>query len=138
MQRRRNQTLMLLAFLLGGGALGACGPSAPANPTWDADVRPLLEARCLRCHSNPSNMDPFTTTDKPGHHFDYLHWGDIQAILNVTPTESNAVWAKAVLPSLYLYAKGPMGTTRRMPPPPGAALEDWQIETLERWGANPQ
>src|SRR5687768_16976130 len=99
MQRTPSRrTLMLVAFLLGGGALGACGPSVPANPTWDADVRPLLEARCFRCHSNPTNLDTFATADKPGYHFDYVHWSDIQAALTANPTDINALWAKGVLP----------------------------------------
>jgi hypothetical protein len=40
------------AFIL--GLLGACGGSAPAEPTWVADVEPILSANCVRCHSLPS------------------------------------------------------------------------------------
>ena len=40
-------TLLLLA------AAGACSPSVPAEPTWLDDVRPILAANCIRCHSPP-------------------------------------------------------------------------------------
>jgi hypothetical protein len=35
-------------------ALGACGGSAPAEPTWVADVEPILSANCVRCHYRDS------------------------------------------------------------------------------------
>jgi hypothetical protein len=31
----------------------ACAPSVPAEPTWVDDVRPILAANCIRCHSPP-------------------------------------------------------------------------------------
>jgi hypothetical protein len=34
-------------------AAGACAPEVPANPTWIDDVRPILAANCIRCHSPP-------------------------------------------------------------------------------------
>lgn len=34
-------------------AAGACAPEVPAEPTWVDDVRPILAANCIRCHSPP-------------------------------------------------------------------------------------
>lgn len=34
------------------GAVG-CSPAVPDNPTWTEDVRPILMANCVRCHTNP-------------------------------------------------------------------------------------
>jgi len=34
-------------------AAGACAPAVPAEPTWVDDVRPILAANCIRCHSPP-------------------------------------------------------------------------------------
>lgn len=34
-------------------AAAACAPAVPAEPTWVDDVRPILAANCIRCHSPP-------------------------------------------------------------------------------------
>jgi len=34
-------------------AAAACAPSVPSEPTWVDDVRPILAANCIRCHSPP-------------------------------------------------------------------------------------
>lgn len=34
-------------------AAAACAPEVPAEPTWIDDVRPILAANCIRCHSPP-------------------------------------------------------------------------------------
>jgi hypothetical protein len=34
-------------------AAAACSPSVPSEPTWVDDVRPIMAANCIRCHSPP-------------------------------------------------------------------------------------
>jgi len=34
-------------------AVACSGPEVPAEPTWVDDVRPILAANCIRCHSPP-------------------------------------------------------------------------------------
>ena len=34
-------------------AAAGCAPEVPAEPTWVDDVRPILAANCIRCHSPP-------------------------------------------------------------------------------------
>jgi hypothetical protein len=79
----------------------------PAHPGYEADVRPILAARCLRCHSPQyfasSGTDPY----------DYSNYA-----------------------SAIQYAQRMPGAikrdARRMPL--GArALDDWQIETIVNW-----
>jgi hypothetical protein len=37
--------------------LVACGPDVPVNPTYFADVQPILRANCVRCHgADPSDL----------------------------------------------------------------------------------
>lgn len=42
-----------LALLLLAAAAAGCAPEVPAEPTWVDDVRPILAANCIRCHSPP-------------------------------------------------------------------------------------
>src|SRR5262245_61402762 len=44
--------LLLGLCVLGASAMAACGPQpVPETPTFEADVRPIMLARCTRCHS---------------------------------------------------------------------------------------
>jgi hypothetical protein len=90
----------------------SCGSELPDSPTWAADVRPILLARCGRCHGDsPWTEDPrklpptnvFTSVEEP---------------------EGLADFFEPVL-----------GRIRS--PPPAEPLEDWQIEILERWSRSP-
>lgn len=108
--------------------LSACA-AGPESPTYDEDIRPLLVARCLRCHGEPGQVDPETEkTGLKGVGFllDYKYFADIPNL------------AKAKLTGAAKYTRGPVGTIPRMPPAPAAALEDWEIEMLETWGKNPK
>jgi hypothetical protein len=108
------------------GLLAGCGPSVPANPTYEQHVRPILEARCLRCHSNPINLDlARPDTSMPHYSLDIRTEAELQLQTNM------AVYT--FIKASYAYAKGTVNPPGIMPPPPAAPLEDWQIETLERW-----
>jgi hypothetical protein len=117
-----------ILFAGAGVALSACGPVAPVSPTWKDDVRPLVLARCVRCHdSPPTNAAPFT--------LNYAEFGQI-------PPSTAALGPPDYAPGTFLRGLGvathsghkPM----RMPPPPSAALEDWQTEILDNWSVNPR
>ncbi|MEZ4404025.1 MAG: hypothetical protein R3B06_28645 [Kofleriaceae bacterium] len=40
--------------IAGLGVIGACTEAAPAQPTFQADVLPILAANCVRCHAVPA------------------------------------------------------------------------------------
>jgi hypothetical protein len=42
-------------------ALAACGAGAPLGPTYQADVKPLVEQRCQSCHVE-GGIAPFALT----------------------------------------------------------------------------
>ena len=103
--------------LAAGVGLSGCGPVVPANPTWAADVHPLLIARCIRCHDSVKRGDP----------------GGIPA-----PSDFNLATAAEGAPLrmlLPMVVRGPMMplTKTRMPPPPAEALADWEIQILDNW-----
>jgi cytochrome c553 len=113
---------------LGLSAMVSACAGAPEHPTWDDDVRPLMVARCIRCHSEPGQVDPLSAKtglsmlDQPAApSFDYVYFSDLVA----SP-------AKSFVASLPEFIRGKSPYTR-MPPPPAAALEDWELQTLVNW-----
>jgi len=63
--------VLLAVLLLGAGAaVAGCGPDVPAHPTWDADVKPIIYARCIRCH-NGNFGDPEYLSGSSGVDFRY-------------------------------------------------------------------
>jgi len=121
----RTRLLVGVLWLTAFGA--GCGAAVPANPTWEDDIRPLLVARCVRCHS-PGGGDPGYLGGAPGVSFDYATYDAASAAGVVTFMKGSDL-----LP-------GATADTRsgKMPPPPAARLADWQIETLDRWLKNPR
>jgi mono/diheme cytochrome c family protein len=46
--------MVILIALAAAALVGACAPAVPDEPTWTEDVRPILVANCVRCHSPPA------------------------------------------------------------------------------------
>ena len=121
---------LLIAGLGLSATLSGCA-AAPEHPTWDDDVRPLMVARCLRCHGETGAVDPLsakmnTRLASVGLRLDYPYFSDVPDTL---------------LPKLKMlgaYARGEAPNLPRMPPPPAAALEDWEIQMLDNWGKDPR
>ncbi|MEP6653529.1 MAG: hypothetical protein ABJA82_09240 [Myxococcales bacterium] len=126
-----NRTTFRSLLLMGSAVFlvaGCGGPVAPANPTWEHDIHPLLVARCIRCHEGAGNLDPLTPPGPLSHaapvglNFDY-------PTLPVPVPPSISVLSV----SGPMSVRGPNGLLPRMPPPPAEALEDWQIDMLANW-----
>lgn len=64
-------TILVASAALAGSAIGCS--SVPANPTWTEDVKPILQANCIKCHGRvtrggaPDNfrLDIYDGTDDP-------------------------------------------------------------------------
>lgn len=71
--------MTMMRALLIAALVGACAPDVPRNPTWIEDVRPILAANCIRCHSVPQiggspgqmRLDTYETIEiQPGYAVD--------------------------------------------------------------------
>ncbi len=137
-------------FILGGAVLvillaGCDSPAVPAHPTW-ADVAPIVRGDCVGCHG-------WTASDRPpnaaGVHPPNTGGGLRLDFYDVTESVCGAA-ALALDPSVPLAGSGgiareigsdlvvqPGAGAPRMPPEPYPALESWELETIERWTADP-
>lgn len=120
------------------GALSACGPEdPPADPGFEADVKPIMLSRCVRCHGADGKLDgdPNDPTKyaspgpPPNGYFD--RYDDPAGCMTVAggPCRGAGFYAAQML--IYVRMKG----AGRMPPPPAPELTDHQIKILERWAA---
>jgi hypothetical protein len=106
----------------------ACSPEVPANPTYDKDVGPILNAHCVRCHSADFApvFDPTTgTTDAPL----LCHFNSRDGAL--------ANGCNIMIPAYVGNSGVGAYDNTRMPKPPSDRLNDWEIDVLKRWAANP-
>jgi hypothetical protein len=123
--------LLLAAAAAVGLSSLACGPLTPVSPTWKDDVRPLLVSRCIRCHDTTTHVDKKTSAfiqSRPAPNFNFATIEDVMAAANAAS---------------FLYLKQSAVYTRTpgpdfMPPAPAEALDDWQIDILESWAADPR
>jgi hypothetical protein len=105
-------------------ALVACTADAPAAPSYQRDVAPILAANCLRCHGAPALGGA-----PAGLRLD--SYGDLAAPDPRDPAAELPIFgAAAYAPALALRAADP-----DRPMPPRFPLDEWQIEVLERWAA---
>lgn len=115
----------LLAAPAALAVLAGCEPTAPASPSFQVDVMPILAANCVRCHGAPPlggapvefRLDSFGAT-----------------VLDNQGTADEADDVEAFGAADY----GPFLRSRLIdserPMPPRFPLDDWQIDTLLAWG----
>jgi mono/diheme cytochrome c family protein len=138
----RTNTLLSLAFLMvAGGALAGCGEEPiPASVSYERDIKPLMQARCIRCHGagGMPNKEPGLPAWFVG------NIGDTpKASSDLTTFESTK--RNSGLFKLYIdpRAANPMGTPPSpavpylMPPPPAPPLTTREHDMLLKWAANP-
>ena len=115
------RTLMLLAAGLGAATLTGCGADVPEHPTWQNDVYPILEARCVRCHNSDKTADPLSLPGIPVQgNFDFPSFDQLQGL------DRNYF---LTAPEYISDSSMPLA----MPPLPAAQLAQWQIDTITRF-----
>ena len=136
------KTLAVLAVAFGAAALGVgCNVEhdAATKPTYEADVRPILMARCVRCHGEPPLGDPETSeangtrsgaTPLPGSpRFDV--YGDTNCGTDGGTCIKGAASAAQLMAAYINFQRDQGG----MPPLPAPALTSYQHDTIENWAA---
>jgi hypothetical protein len=120
----------------------ACGPElVPTVPTFAADIRPLMIARCVRCHGGggKENIDPLQknpVSDAPLYgYFDRLEDQGTCA----DGSRGDAGCKRGLLYFATLDGGALLKTNvkatddTRMPPPPSSPLSDAQVTLLDNW-----
>jgi hypothetical protein len=94
----------------------ACAPEVPAEPTWVDDVRPILAANCIRCHSAPpiGGAPTFMRLDR---------YGD-----EVDPDTQEVAVSGAAGYAITIASHTALGLM-----PPRYPLTDRQVNVLEAW-----
>jgi hypothetical protein len=120
----------LFAFTFAGLTLG-CTPEVPANPTYDNDVKAILEAHCVRCHgaNNTLNSMLVKGTDQAPRTCYLQRYEDD---CSVTPCKAGT-GNGACAPVINLYINSPRDSLQAMPPLPSQELNDWEKEVIGRW-----
>ncbi|MDX2021540.1 MAG: hypothetical protein SF187_14955 [Deltaproteobacteria bacterium] len=110
-------------------------PPVKSQPTWEADVYPILQGQCLNCHG--SEADRYGA----GTRFDFFNLDNCSEVeFKQKPTiQAFPSYALAILtdvtPQQEVKDDKPVGPAERpkMPPLPASLIEDWQVETLKNW-----
>lgn len=126
LQITRRVTASVLSGAIGMIAIGTlatlatgCGPTIPAKPTWEEDVRPILAARCFRCHDGKGAPSP-DANEK------YKGLAGAPSFPDQATAEMNATLINRTVQGL---------DPKFMPPPPAQGLDNWQLDTIANWAA---
>jgi mono/diheme cytochrome c family protein len=124
----------IVVAVLAGAALAGCANEAPAFPTYSHDVKPIMEAHCIRCHGagGKLNMDVYeapvlkSPTNTKALQGDFTRLDDANGIFGLLHYTAGGA------AGLHLYVD-----TGPMPPPPAPALTNYEYDTLFTWATEP-
>ena len=131
-------TLAFLSLSLATVLLGCGEEPVPAEPGFATDVRPIMVARCVRCHGagGKLNGDPLSDAGAPptNGYFDQYNDGGACG-----PQDPLAGCKRGALyyGKLKMIFTGRLRSSGmdRMPPLPAETLTEHQIQIIERWSA---
>jgi hypothetical protein len=147
--------LVSAVALFGVASCSTTTASAPSQPAYDSDVRPILMAHCVRCHGAGGSINIATEPTGP----DAAVLTSIQKSAGVLRTSYSYLdqypadngqcasadggatngckkgvlaW-KSVLSMCIHVTSGLL----QMPPPPAPSLDDWEKDVIDNWLKNP-
>jgi hypothetical protein len=126
----------LFVFAFVGLSLG-CSPPVPANPTYTKDVKPILDAHCVRCHGAGGTLNSMVVAgrDHPPMTCYLQRYEDTGDCSTTATCQRGAGYCGAGTGGsmLTLYTELPEDNRLHMPPLPSESLNDWEMEVLKRW-----
>ena len=142
---------VLFGAAMAVAALAAsCGPPLPVSPSYEADVRPIFMAHCVRCHGaggtlnqahEPTGPDAAPLASDPIKPLNcYLNqYADTNCVAGDAGVPANChrgaqTWAAA---ANGIGARLRGAPPSPMPPPPASPLNDWELKVVNAWLANP-
>ncbi len=139
MMSMRAHGLLLVTMLAGAALVGAAGclNAVPDRPSYERDIKPLMEAHCIRCHGaggtfnkDPDIPLPLAKVSGPPLNGDFTSLQDVNGhtgLLHYTAPMGGVA-------ALHIYVDGIFGP---MPPPPADRLTNWETDLLFTWANNP-
>jgi hypothetical protein len=125
----------------------ACSPAVPGTPTYEADVRPIFMARCVRCHGAGGTLNGDMAPDgtllspgapsPPGPYLDHYEDQDCTDPPDGGPRPANCKIGALTLRALIKQLIHAPAASGGQPPPPATPLDDWQKNVIDRWVENP-
>lgn len=131
--------LVSAVALFGVASCSTTVGTAPSQPAYDSDVRPILMAHCARCHGAGDALNAPTEPTGP----------DAAVLPSIANTVSafntlniyldryssdgaklGAYASKGLIPGTLLSTAKPQ---IRMPPAPAPHLSDWEADVLTTW-----
>ncbi len=120
-------------------ALIACAPDAPATPSFQTDVMPILAGNCLRCHAAP-----VIGGAPESFRLDVLE--DVTVRERTIPEGDSACTPPSSDPGCFpivIAGAATLASTAAMrvddddqPMPPRFRIDDHEIETIQNWADN--
>jgi hypothetical protein len=131
--------------LLGLASCSTTVASAPSQPAYDSDVRPILMAHCARCHGAGDSLNVPTEPTGPDAAVQPSIAGNAAAFkaLNLYferyDDDTPKLGARSSSPLIVSSVDGTYKPSQpqAMPPAPAPPLSDWEIDVLKAWKNNP-
>jgi mono/diheme cytochrome c family protein len=123
---------------LAGLALAACDRPVPATPSYEADVRPIFLAHCVRCHgaggtlnADPRSIEPYAASGGYLDHYEDPTDCTPDAMGRTPATCEHGALHEAQVGLIKVYLHGPINP--RMPLAPAAPLDSWELDVIDNW-----